>query len=68
MTYTVKIEGRNYTEQTCYTFTDRQEAKNFFRAEQRKPTYRGGTAYDENFISIFADEIDTKIPEWIFIH
>jgi len=66
MTYTVRIEGRSYTEQTYYTFTDKQEAKDFFRAEQRKPTFNGGTAYDENNISIFADEMSREVPDYYF--
>lgn len=66
MTYTVRIEGKTYTEQTYYTFTNKQEAKDFFKAEQRKPNYNGGTAYDENFISIFADEFNSRVPQMYF--
>jgi len=66
MKYTVKIEGKHYPEHTIYTFTDKEEAKAFFRAEQKKPTYNGGTAYDENHISIFADEFEKEVPKMYF--
>lgn len=66
MKYTVRLEGKHYPEHTIHTFTNKQEAKDFFRAEQNKPSYNGGTAYDENFISIFADEFDSKIPSMYF--
>ena len=60
MKYTVVIE--DYPNKEYYTFTNRQEAKDFFRAEQRKPSYKSGTAYDEDHISIFADENRAEIP------
>lgn len=61
--YTVKVFDKwNSKADKVYKFNDKEQAKKFFREQQKSDKWCGGQAYDENHISIFADERSKSIP------
>lgn len=67
MKYMVKINKHKYGYETeDYIFYNRQEAKDFynkmFHERFHEDRWFGGTAYDENHMSLWADEHSNEMP------